>query len=371
MKVLQVLPNLDSGGVERGTVEFARELVARGHASIVISNGGRLVRQLEAEGTRHIELPVHRKSLASLRLVRPLRRLLAELQPDIVHVRSRLPAWLIYLAWRGLPRATRPRLVSTFHGLYSVNFYSAVMARAEQIIAISHTVERYVVENYGQKYRITPDRLTVIQRGFDPAVFHPGEPDPAWLAKLYADYPQLRGKKLVLMPGRLSRWKGQAEFLQMLAELVKLAPDVHGVIVGDAEANKTHYRAELEQQAAALGLAAHVTFTGHRSDIAALYRLAAVVCHMSNKPEPFGRTLTEALACGAPVVAFDRGGAGESLAACFADGLVPVDDLHAFAHTVHDWLERRPTLAIPDEFKMQHQVEATLGVYERLLQQPR
>jgi glycosyltransferase involved in cell wall biosynthesis len=371
MKVLQILPNLDSGGVERGTVEFARELVMRGHESIVISNGGRLVRQLETEGTRHIELPVHRKSLVSLRLVRPLRRLLTELKPDIVHVRSRLPAWLIFLAWRGMPRATRPRLVSTFHGLYSVNFYSAVMARAEQIIAISHTVERYILDNYGEKYRIAPDRLTVIQRGYDPAVFYPGEPDPDWLAKLYGDYPQLRDKKLVLMPGRLSRWKGQAEFLQMLAELAKLAPNTHGVIVGDAEANKAHYRAELEQQAAALGLAAHVTFVGHRSDIAALYRASAVVCHMSNKPEPFGRTLTEALACGAPVVAFDRGGAGESLAACFPAGLVEPGNLHAFARIVHAWLERRPALTIPDEFRVQHQVEATLAVYARALQQSR
>ncbi len=378
MKVLQVLPNLDSGGVERGTVEFARELVARGHESIVISNGGRLVRQLETEGSRHIELPVHRKSLASLKLVRPLRRLLAELQPDIVHVRSRLPAWLIFLAWRKLPRATRPRLVSTFHGLYSVNAYSAVMARAERIIAISHTVERYVLENYLSKngrgrYGVTatPQQLTVIQRGFDPAIFHPGEPDPAWLARLHADFPQLRDKRLVLMPGRLSRWKGQAEFLQMMALLARQAPQAHGVIVGDAEANKAHYRAELEQQAAALGLDDRVTFVGHRGDIAELYRLAAVVCHMSNRPEPFGRTLTEALACGAPVVAFDRGGAGESLAACFPAGLVAPDDLDAFAQKVHDWLDRRPAPVIPDQFRMQHQVEATIDLYRQLLQQPR
>ncbi len=371
MKVLQVLPNLDSGGVERGTVEFARELVRRGHESIVMSNGGRLVTQLEAEGSRHIELPVHRKSLASLKLVRPLRKLLTELQPDIIHVRSRLPAWLIFLAWRGLPRATRPRLASTFHGLYSVNAYSAVMARAEQIIAISHTVERYVLGNYSAKYGVTPDRLTVIQRGFDPAIFHPGEPDPAWLTRLYTDYPQLEGRQLVLMPGRLSRWKGQAEFLRMMAALVQQSPNAHGVIVGDAELNKEHYRAELEQQANALGLDAHVTFVGHRSDIAELYRLAAVVCHMSNKPEPFGRTLTEALACGAPVIAFDLGGAGESLAACFPQGLVAPGDLPAFAQTVSDWLDRRPQLVIPDEFKVQHQVEATLAVYRRLLQQPR
>jgi glycosyltransferase involved in cell wall biosynthesis len=371
MRVLQVLPNLESGGVERGVVEFARELVARGHESIVISNGGRLVKQLAAEGTRHITLPVHRKSLVSLKLVRPLRRLLAELQPDIIHVRSRLPAWLIWLAWRKMPRATRPRLVSTFHGLYSVSFYSAVMARAEQIIAISRTVERYILENYGDTYGITPDRLTVIPRGFDPATFHPGQPDPAWLAQLYTDHPQLAGRKLVLMPGRLSRWKGQAEFLQVMAKLVQRVPDAHGVIVGDAEQNKAHYRAELEQQAAALGLAKCVTFVGHRSDIAEFYRAAAVVCHLSNKPEPFGRTLTEALACGAPVVAFDRGGAGESLAACFPQGLVAPGDLTTFTDTVERWLEHRPAITIPDELQVRHQVEATLGVYEKLLRSPR
>ena len=128
MKVLQVLPNLNSGGVERGTVEFARELVKQGHESFVMSNGGRLVAQLESEGSGHIHQPVHRKSLWTLRLVRPVRKLLQELKPDIIHVRSRAPAWIIWLAWRKLPVATRPRLVSTFHGLYSVNFYSAVMA---------------------------------------------------------------------------------------------------------------------------------------------------------------------------------------------------------------------------------------------------
>jgi glycosyltransferase involved in cell wall biosynthesis len=365
--VLQVLPNLDSGGVERGTVEFARELVDRGHESIVISNGGRLVARLEAEGSRHLELPVHRKSLASLRLVPSLRQLLTDLDPDIVHVRSRLPAWLIYLAWRKLPAKTRPRLVSTFHGLYSVNFYSAVMARAEHIIAISRTVQRYVLENYGRKYGITPDRLTVIQRGFDPAVFHPGSPDPAWLERLYTDHPELRGRKLVLMPGRLSRWKGQAEFLQVMAELARRDADAHGVIVGDAEPNKEHYRAELQSQVEALGLQDRVSFLGYRGDIAELYRLAAVVCHMSNKPEPFGRTLTEALACGAPVVAFDRGGAGESLAACFPAGLVEPGDIAAFAGTVLAWLDRRPALQIPEEFQVGHQVKATLEVYSRLL----
>lgn len=367
MKVLQVLPNLDSGGVERGTVEFARELVRQGHESLVLSNGGRLVAQLEAEGSRHIALPVHRKALASLALVRPLRRLLRELKPDIVHVRSRLPAWLIWLAWRKLPAATRPRLVSTFHGLYSVNAYSAIMARAEHIIAISHCVARYVLDNYA----VGAERLTVIQRGVDTAAFYPAAPDPAWLARLHAEYPQLAGRKIVLMPGRLSRWKGQEEFLDVMATLRRADPAVHGVIVGDAEPKKAHYRAELEQKTAALGLGDCVTFVGHRADIAQFYRLAAVVCHLSNKPEPFGRTLTEALACHTPVIGFDRGGAAESLSACFPAGLVAPDDLNAFAATALEWLDRRPHIAIPDEFRMQHQIEATLGVYRTLLALPR
>jgi glycosyltransferase involved in cell wall biosynthesis len=371
MRVLQVLPNLDSGGVERGTVEFARELVRQGHESLVMSNGGRLVGQLEREGSRHVQMPVHRKSLGSLALVRPLREYLRELRPDIIHVRSRMPAWLIWLAWRKLPRDMRPRLVSTFHGLYSVNAYSGIMARAEHLIAISHCVERYVLDNYGERYGIGPERLTVIQRGVDPDAFFPAEPDAAWLSGLHAEYPELAGKKVVLMPGRLSRWKGQEQFLDMMAALVADEPDCHGVIVGDAEPSKEHYRVELEQKAAGLGLADKVTFVGHRADIAQFYRLASVVCHMSNKPEPFGRTLTEALACNTPVVAFDQGGAAESLSACFPEGLVPPGNLGAFARKVREWVARRPAILVPERFLLRHQVQATLAVYRRLLESPR
>ncbi len=365
MKVLQVLPALNSGGVERGTVEFARELVRRGHESLVLSSGGLLVAQLEQEGSRHITLPVHRKSLASFGQVRPVRALIQSLKPDVIHIRSRLPAWIVWLAWRKLPARERPALVSTFHGMYSVNAYSAIMARPRHLIAISHCVEQYILDNY----RVDPSRITVIQRGVDTRAFSPGAPAAEWVAALYRDYPQFRDRKLVLMPGRLTRWKGQEAFLDMLAQLVRLCPDVHGVIVGGAEANKASYRAELEARAEALGLARQVTFTGHRADIAEFYRLANVVCHMSTRPEPFGRTLTEALAVGTPVVAFDRGGAAESLSACFPEGLVTPDDLPAFAARVHGLLGQSPRIEIRPEFRLEHQVEKTLEVYRRALAQ--
>jgi len=367
MRVLQVLPELNAGGVERGTLDLARGLVNAGHESLVMSNGGRLVSRLEAEGSRHLTCPVHRKSPASFAQIRPVRRLLRELEPDIVHVRSRMPAWIVWLAWRKMDPATRPRLVSTFHGLYSVNRYSAIMARAEKLIAVSHCVQRYILYNYP----VEPERITVIHRGVDTDTFSPGPVDESWREQLYGEMPELAGKHIILMPGRLSRWKGQSTFLDVMARLVQERDDCHGVIVGDAEPNKAHYRQELESRVTTLDLGDHVSFAGHRNDIQHFYRLARVVCHLSAKPEPFGRTLTEALACGTPVVAFDRGGAAESLSACFPAGLVPADDLGIFTRRVLQMLESPSTISIAPGFTLPHQIDATLGVYKELLRQER
>ncbi|MCG8671664.1 MAG: glycosyltransferase, partial [Pseudomonadales bacterium] len=285
LKIIQILPALNAGGVERGTVEFARELVKKGHTSIVISNGGQLAKQLEAEGSQHIELPVHRKSLRSLLWVGKLRKTIEELAPDIVHVRSRIPAWMTYLALRKSPKAQRPGVVSTFHGLYSINAYSAIMGKADRVIAISDCVQDYITNNYA----VDPAIITRIFRGLDPSAFNANACTQEWLNSFYEQYPHLNGKSVILMPGRLTRWKGQEAFIQMMSHLIKQSPDCHGVIVGEAESNKQHYLDELKDLQKQLNLQEHLTFTGHRSDIHALYGLAKVTCHMSNKPEPFGR----------------------------------------------------------------------------------
>ncbi|WP_166258917.1 glycosyltransferase family 4 protein [Marinobacter salicampi] len=366
MRVLQVLPALNSGGVERGTVEFAAELVNRGHESIVLSAGGPLVRQLEAGGSRHVTRPVHRKSLASFGQVRPMRRLLRELRPDIVHVRSRMPAWIVYLAWKGLPEKERPPLVATFHGMYSVNPYSAVMTKAQHLIAVSNCVRDYVIDSYD----VDPDRLTVIQRGVDVARFQRGRLSPEWSQRFFSEQPQLVGKKLLLMPGRISRWKGQRDFLEVMASLVKQRSDVHGLIVGGVEDGKIRFMAELEALRDKLGLLHHVTFLGQRHDMAELYQVADLACHMSTKPEPFGRTVTEALASGTPVVAYERGGAAESLKACFPDGLVAPDDAQALARKALALLDiDEYSIQIPARFRLEAQTLATLAVYEQALAQ--
>ena len=205
LTVMQVLPALHSGGVERGTLEVAGALVQAGHRSVVVSAGGRLVESLLAGGSEHIYLPVGRKSLRALLEVRRLRRMLREEQVDIVHARSRLPAWIVWLAWRGLPAAQRPRFVTTVHGLYSVNRYSAVMTRGERIIAVSDTARRYILDNYPD---VDPQRVVTIHRGVDRAEFpRDYHPDTAWLDTWYAEYPLLRKRKVLTLPGRLTRLK--------------------------------------------------------------------------------------------------------------------------------------------------------------------
>jgi len=192
LTVLQVLPALDSGGVERGTLEIARALVAAGHRSLVVSRGGRLVAQLEAEGSEHIALPVDRKALSSLWQVGPFRQLLAERQPDIVHARSRVPAWIAWLAWRKLPEAQRPHFVTTVHGLNSVSFYSAIMTKGERVIAVSETVRDYIRTHYPQ---CPEERIRLIYRGVDPAEFpHGYQPSPDWLAQWRATIRNWREK---------------------------------------------------------------------------------------------------------------------------------------------------------------------------------
>lgn len=367
MRVLQVLPALNSGGVERGTIEFARELVARGHESWVMSCGGRLVTRLEAEGSGHIRFPVHRRSLRSLLSVRTLRRRILELQPDIVHVRSRVPAWMVWLALRPLRQHQRPVLVSTFHGLYSTNAYSAIMGRADQVIAISRCVRDYILQHYP---KVPVEHITVVPRGVDISAFHPGiQPDTDWYQQLLAEHPGLnRNSSWLLMPGRLSRWKGQASFIRLLTGLRAGGLDCQGLIVGEAESDRRGYAGELREQVHAAGLVNTVHFLGHRSDMAQLYSACKLTCNLSSRPEPFGRTVIESLACGTPVLAWDQGGPAESLRDCLPEGLVAPGDEQALLEQAQRLLNG-PSLefSLPHCYTLAAQAESTLAIYRKAL----
>ena len=373
LTVLQLLPALESGGVERSTLEIAAALRAAGHRALVVSAGGRLLPALHATGAEHVELAVGRKSLAAFGTVRPLRRLLVEQGVDIVHARSRLPAWIGWLALRGLPAARRPRFVTTVHGLNSPSRYSRIMARGERVVCVSGTVRAHVLRHYPDT---DPARLRVIPRGIDPAAFPPAAwPDARARAAVAAAHPCLGGEgPLLLLPGRGTRRKGHADALRLLAALRAGGGDGGDArlwMPGARDPARAAYVAELESLARGLGVDGAVAITPPTQAIAAAYAASDLVLQLSRRPEAFGRTVIEALAVGRPVLGWDHGGVGELLRELQPAGAVPAfdaDALHAGARALLARDGRLPATipAVPERYSLRSMQDATLRVYDEL-----
>jgi glycosyltransferase involved in cell wall biosynthesis len=365
LTVVQLLPALESGGVERSTLEIAQALVSAGHRALVISAGGRLVPKLQALGAEHIQIDIGRKSLLTLRHVRTLRALFARERVDLVHARSRLPAWLAVLALRGLPAAARPRFVTTVHGLNSPSRYSAVMTRGERVICVSDTVRDYALRHYPAT---DPAKLRVIPRGIDTAMF-PRAPYPdvearAWAA---AQHPALAGDgPLLLLPGRGTRLKGHADALQLLARLRAQGIAAQLWLPGAREAGREAYITELEREAATLGIADAIAFTPPTDQIARAYAASDLVLQLSRKPESFGRTVIEALSVGRPVLGWAHGGVGELLAQLQPGGGVMPFDIDALARKADALLAQPPTPPATIPHTLRAMQESTLAVYAEL-----
>lgn len=369
LSVAQLLPALNGGGVERGTLEIAEELVRRGHRSVVISAGGRLVPELLQEGSEHLAWPLGVKSPLVLCWVRPLRRWLAEQRIDILHARSRLPAWIAWLAWRRMDPATRPRFVTTVHGLYSVSRYSAIMTRGERVIAVSGTVRAYLRRHYPE---LPTERIQLIQRGVDPVDFPYGyRPAPDWLADWHRHYPQLRAVPILTLPGRLSRLKGHEEFIELIARLRSAGWPVHGLIVGGPEPRRQAYADALREHVRSRGLTDIVLFTGHRADMRDIYAISTLVLSLSAKPESFGRTVLEALSLGRPVVGYAHGGVGEILERLYPAGRVPPGDVETLVARVAGLLDAPAPVPAEPAFPLRRMLDETLALYAALHDAPR
>lgn len=360
---MQLLPALEAGGVERSTLEIAAALVAAGHRSIVVSAGGRLQAALEAGGSEHIRLDIGRKSLSTLRHVWTLRRLFGGIAPDIVHARSRLPAWLAYLAVRGM-RGRRPHLLTTVHGLNSPSRYSRIMARGECVICVSRTVRDHILKHYPET---DPARVCVIPRGIDPDAFpRDAVPDAAWLARFRAELPQLQGGRLLLLPARGTRLKGHAEAIALLAALRGAGIDARLWLLGAREAGRERYLGELQAQARRLGVDGVLAIDAPRSDIREAYAVSDLVLQLSARPEAFGRTVLEALASGRPVLGWAHGGVGELLHTLYPAGAVSPGDAPALQAQAQALLAAPPPPPAAIPYTLAAMQRATLDLYERL-----
>ena len=316
-------------------------------------------------GAEHLTLDIGRKSLLTLRHVVGLRRLFTELGADIVHARSRLPAWLGWYALRGMPPATRPRFVTTVHGLNSPSRYSAVMTYGERVICVSQTVRDYVCTHYPHT---DTARLRVIPRGVEIAQF-PRRPQPDRRARTWAQtlVPGLPADApLLLLPGRGTRLKGHADGLQLLAAVRAAGLPAWLWLPGAREPGREAYIRELEAEKARLGVADAVAFTEPTARIAEAYAASDLVLQLSRKPEAFGRTVIEALAVGRPVLGWAHGGAGELLAELQPAGAVPPFDAQALAQQALALLHHRPAPPARLPYTLQAMQTATLKVYDEL-----
>ncbi|HET6632145.1 MAG TPA: glycosyltransferase [Rhodanobacteraceae bacterium] len=366
MTVVQLLPALHSGGAERSTVEIARALSEAGHRSIVVSAGGRMVEELRATGSEHVGLDVGRKSLATLGTVLPLRRLFASEKVDIVHARSRLPAWMAWLALRGMH--PRPHFVTTVHGLNSPGLYSSIMTRGERVIVVSLSARDYVLQHYP---RMRASQLTVIPRGVDAEEFPFGyRPDDAWRRAFAEQYPQLAGAPLMVLPGRGTRLKGHADAIRLLADLKTRGVDARLLLLGVVEPGRTDYVDELKAMAVTLGVADRVVFSPARKDVRDVYAISTLVLQLSVQPESFGRTVVEALSLCRPVLGYAHGGVGELLAELYPAGRVAPGNRERLVERAAELLRLAPPIGAPPEgYTMVAMQRATLAVYDELMQE--
>ena len=361
--VMQLLPDLNSGGVEKSTIEMAQALIEKGHRAIVVSAGGTLVPQLEAIGAEHITMDIGRKSFATLKLVTPLRELILREKPDIVHARSRLPAWIGWLALKKLPRKERPLWITTVHGLNSPSFYSKIMTSGDKVIVVSNVVRDYVLKHYKG---LDVTKLVVVPRGINPEKYPlrtMGEGKEA-RALLAETIPEIGGDgPLLLMPGRGTRLKGHHVAIEVTRKLRDQGVDARLWLLGTDDPVRAAYVNELRALVRRLQLEDFVAITEYVPDVAQALSASRVVLQLSRKPEAFGRTVIEALSTGRPVVGWNHGGVGEILGALYPQGLVRAFDANELAEKTMESLDADYWRKSEIPYTLSAMQEATLRVY--------
>ena len=372
--IAQILPALNLGGVERGTVEVAKAIIEAGGKAIVISNGGQLEAQLQRIGAVHVKLPVHNKNPLSWgRTRRELRRTLKEQGADIIHVRSRAPAWIALPVAKAMGIAT----VSTIHGKFGTTsffkrFYNSKMLRADHIIAISDFIHDQITTHF-RKIDVS-EKLTVIHRGVDDGYFDASAVKQGRTINEAVRLALPDDRPVVMMPARPTAWKGHEILLKAVASMNN--PNFTLVLLGIAEGSAKYYN-HIENLVRQLGLESLVRLAAKSSDMPASMMLADVVVMPSIEPEPFGRVAIEAQAMGRPVVAFDHGGASESITDGETGFLAVPNNVDSLAEKITQALalgpRRRKNFAqiarahIERDFTISTMCAKTIAIYETLL----
>lgn len=374
LKVAQILPEMEEGGVEGETLDFAIYLAQKGHKSIVVSGGGRMVEQLEKAGGIHTTMPhIGEKSFRCLQYIGKLRRLFLTEQIDVVHLRSRLPAWVGYLAWKTIAPRRRPLLLTTFHGFYSINCYSAIMTKGEQVIAVSDVIRQHILEYY----KVDEKKLSVVHGGCDIDTFSPGAVSTQRITALRREW-EIYGNDVpvIMLPGRLTHWKGQHVFLESLSLLGELP--FLALCVGEID-EESSYVKKLRDFIVKTGLGEKVKLVGHCADMPAALSIADfVVSASSSQPEAFGKVAIEAMAMEKPVVSTRHGGSLETVVENETGWFVAPDNPAEMAAVIKKVLSHKELIKnagakgrqrVLEHFTAERMCEKTLGLYEKIYEE--
>lgn len=371
--VLQILPQLETGGVERGTVDMALELKIAGWKPIVVSAGGSMVYELKRAGIEHVEMPVQSKNpfVMYVNILR-LTRLIKEKNVDVIHARSRAPAWSAMYA----ARRTGIGFVTTFHGTYNLGgfglkrLYNRVMTKGLRVIAISNFIAKHITDEYKTK----SDKIRIIHRGVDMSRFDPAKVTAQRIIKLANQWRLPEDKPVIMLPGRLTRWKGQEVLIKALTYLKN--KEIRCLLVG-SDQGRTGYRKELERLVKKCNLESVVHIVDSCNDMAAAYMLTDIVVSASTDPEAFGRVAVEGQAMGRVIVATNHGGAKETVIPEKTGRLVPPNDPVAMAEAL-EWalsLDEESRHLIAGEavnnartnFSKKAMCSKTMAVYEEVI----
>lgn len=358
MKILQILPELNVGGVETGTLDLSKYLVRLGHKSVVVSAGGSLVQELQNQGAKHYTLAVNKKSLSSIfKLIPELAGIIKKEEIDIVHARSRVPAWIAYFACR----RTKAVFITTCHGYYKKHFFSAVMGWAKRVIVLSNVIARHMIEDFS----VPHERIRLVPRSVD-------------LEKFKYLNPKVKRKEdfNVAIIGRITPLKGHLHFIKAMAHISKAIPRLKIWIVGDAPASKAAYKEEVQVLVRRLGLWHCTEFLGTQRDIPAILTHLDLVVLATTTHEAFGRVIIEAMASGVPVVATRVGGVVDIIEDGKNGILVPPADPKSIADAVMR-IFNDPGLAVQlaenayakvkEKYSLELMVKNTLDVYRDAL----
>ncbi len=366
--ILQVLPALNGGGVERGTVDIARAIAEKGWGSFVASSGGRMESQIEEAGAKHIPLPLASKNPATiLHNAFRLAKIIRENGVNIIHARSRVPAWSAYFA----AKMTKIPLVTTFHGVYSGTSalkkkYNSVMTYGDRVIAVSEFIKKHIHDNYQTDMR----KVEVIHRGVDMDAFSPEKVDEKAVDELRQKWQIPNGKQVIFMPARITRWKGQAVFIDALLELPHR--DFYCVIAG-VSGKHENFKSELQAKISEANADDVIKIVDAVSDMTAGLTLADIVVCPSLRPEAFGRIPIEASAMKKPIIATAHGGAMETVIDGKTGLLVPPDNAVELSAAIekgllNHWFDGEfARQHVEEYFSLGKMCRRTIEIYEGLL----